>query len=58
MAIQEFNTESEIDDAFERIEELAFEHLSLKEAVEEKRKELEEVEKELSDFEENYPEAL
>jgi len=49
-----FDTEEEMDRAFERLEELSFKHMYLKEEVEEKRKELEEAEQELKDFEEDY----
>jgi len=43
--IQEYEIEEEMDRAFERIEELNFEHLSLKEAVEEAEKDLEQAQR-------------
>ncbi len=58
MSIREFNTQEEMDEDFERIEELAFEHLALKEAVEEERKNLEYAEDELRRFEEDNKEFL
>jgi hypothetical protein len=58
MAIQEFETGQELDDAAERVEELAFQHLHLKEEVEDKRKDLEYAKKELLDFESDYLQAL
>jgi len=58
MAIQEFHSEEEMEEAFERLEELQFEHLALKEAVEEKRGELKEAEDDLRCFEEDNKESL
>jgi len=54
MTIREFETEEELEEAAERFEELSFEHLSLKEVVEKKTKELEEAEKDLANFEDEY----
>lgn len=53
MAIHEYDTQEELDEAFERLEELQFERLSLREEVEEKHKELEWAEEELRNFEED-----
>ena len=58
MATIEYDTEEEFNDAFERIEGLNFEHLSLKEAVEEAEKDLERAQQELHDFEEENKDVL
>jgi archaellum component FlaC len=58
MSIREYDSEQELDDDFERIEEINFEHLALKEAVDNARNELKEAEKELERFEEDYKEEL
>lgn len=58
MAIQEYDTQEELDEAFERLEELGFEHLYLREEVEQKRKDLEYAEEELRSFEEDNPNIL
>jgi TolA-binding protein len=54
MAIREYETESQLDDAFGRLEELQFEHLALQEAVKNKQRELEEAEDDLRCFEEDH----
>lgn len=54
MTIHEFKTQAELDAEAERYEELAFEHLYLKEAVEDAREELEWAERELEEFEKNH----
>jgi hypothetical protein len=53
MSVTYFETEEEFDDAFVDFEELQFEHLNLKQEVEDKRRELEYAEKALADFEED-----
>jgi len=58
MSVQEFDTEQELDDAAERFEELCFQHLNLKEAVAEAKRDFEYAEKELLDFEEDYPDVI
>ena len=58
MATREYETEDGIDEEFERIENLNFQYLSLKEEVEEKKKDLEYAEKELSIFIEDNKEYL
>lgn len=58
MTVTEYDNEEEFDDAFERLEELQFEHLHLKEAVEEAEKGLKYAEEELRNFEEDNKESL
>lgn len=58
MAIYEFDTEEEFEEAGERIEELNFQHLHLKEEVEEAEKNLEYAQEELERFEEDNREFL
>lgn len=55
MSTHEFDTEQEMDDWADRFEDLCFEHLSLKEEVKDKREELKYAEKDLLDFETDYP---
>lgn len=58
MGITNFETQEDLDNEFERIEDLNFQHLSLKENVVEKESSLEYAEKELRDFEEENKEYL
>ena len=59
MGAQWFEKEDEEDDEAERIEELNYEHLGLMDELKEKRKELEEAEKDLRVFQEdNKPLSL
>ena len=58
MGIKQFATEEEMDEEFERIEELNFELLSLREAVTEAENDLEYAKKELANFEEDNKEYL
>lgn len=58
MTIREFDTEIELEDAAEKLEELCFEHLYLRQEVEDRRRELELAEKELLDFKTDNPEIL
>lgn len=58
MTIYEYDSEEELDEAFERIEELNMDHVDLKAAVEEARKNLEDCQEKLSDFEEENKEFL
>ena len=58
MAVQEFNTQEELDEAFEQLEELAMEHMYLRDAVEEARRDLEYAEEELRNFETDNKDLL
>ena len=58
MTIKTFETEQELEHEFERIEELNFEHLHLKEAVKDAEEALKEAEEELQNFEEDNKEVL
>jgi outer membrane protein TolC len=58
MAVQEFDTQEELDEAFEQLEELAMEHMCLRDAVEEARRDLEYAEEELRNFETDNKDLL
>lgn len=58
MAIKHFDTQEELDDEFERIEELNMELVYLRDEVEEAKRNLEYAEKALQDFEEDNREYL
>jgi len=58
MPIQEYESEQELDDEFENIEELNFQHKELQEAVKIARQELEYAIEELESFEEDYKHKL
>lgn len=53
-----YETEEDVDDAFERIEEINLQHTYLKEAVEEARENLAYAERELRDFQEDNASLL
>jgi geranylgeranyl pyrophosphate synthase len=58
MSIQEYETEQELEDEIERIEEVNFQHKELQEAVKIARQELEYAIEELESFEEDYKNKL
>jgi geranylgeranyl pyrophosphate synthase len=58
MSIQEYESEQDLDDEFENIEELNFQHKELQEAVKIARQELEYAIEELESFEEDYKHKL
>ena len=54
MTILEFRTQEELDAEAERYEEMAFEHMYLKEAVKDAEEELKWAERELEEFEKDW----
>jgi geranylgeranyl pyrophosphate synthase len=58
MSTQEYETEQELEDEIERIEEVNFQHKELQEAVKIARQELEYAIEELESFEEDYKNKL
>lgn len=58
MSVVEFDTQEELDEEFERIEQINFEHAELIDAVKERQGELDDAESELEVFRENYREEL
>ncbi len=55
MGIREYDSQQELDDDFERYEELCFKYLELQAEVNEKEEDLKYALKELADFQEDYP---
>ena len=58
MSVIEFDTQEELDDEFERIAELNYEHLNLMDEVKEKQSDLEYAKNQLADFYEEHKEIL
>lgn len=58
MSVQEFDSQEELDEEFERIAEVNFRHLELKNEVKDKRRELHDAEAELKAFEEDNADVL
>ena len=58
MAVIYYDNEDDFDDAFERMEELNYQYLSLKENVEEIEKDLQYAKKELNNFIEDNKDYL
>lgn len=58
MAIREYETEQEMEDDFERIEELCMEYADMQERLNDAESEVESIQREIDNFREDYPEIV